>query len=333
MKVQMEAQSLAMTLGELKLDDVPAKAKELAADKKFGGALVPATTSIVWNTLVRNGVPPSEDAADDKTPRGSKKGGGGGGKHKSSKTAKVVDRRPCTAAEARKAVKAHRHVLAMKTPIAQRCLLEAVEAWLLSAHGSAALPGTAKVVEVLYDLDMASEAVLTEYWADVEASTARDASALETAKTAFEQQQAAENEAAAAVRDAEVAQREMTAYKKNSEAYAQNARCGGNPNKDEELAEKAAMAQLKKAIELHNQSQKVLAARQKTLMAESSALTEAGHELSERQAEVDRRSPFVKHATPFFEWLAASDEESDGDGEKDEPKAQKAPDASAVEVS
>jgi len=319
-----------MTLGELSMNDVPAKAKELAADKKFGGALVPATIAIVWNVIVRNGVTPKEDA-DDKTPRGGKKGGSGGKQKNSIKAAKVVDKPPCSAAEARKAVKAQKHLVVAQNPVSQRCLMEAVESWLLSPHGSAALPGAAKVVEVLYDLDLVSEAALTEYWADLQAQTTRDSEALETAQTAFGEQQSAETAAAAAVRDAEAQQREMLAYKKNSEAYAQNARCGSNPNKDEEMAEKAAIAQLKKAIELHNQSQKVLAARQKTLVAESAALTEAGDTLAERKAEVERRAPFKKHATPFFDWLAASDEESDeAEAEGAPPKA--AP-KEAVEVS
>ena len=331
MKLQLEAQSLAMDLGELSLSDLPAKAKELAADKKFGGALLPAATAIMWNTVVRNGVPPREEEADAKTPRGGKKGGGGGGKHKgSNKPVKAVDRPPATAAETRKAVKAHKHIVVAKPIAAQRCLIEAVEAWLLSTHGSAALPGAAKVVEVLYDVDAVSEAVLTEFWADLQAATVRDTAALEAAKVAFAQQQTAETAAAAEVKNAEAAQREAEKYKKNSETYAQNARCGGNPTKEDEIYEKAAIAQLKKALELHTQSQKVFAARQKTLVAESGALTEAGHALTACQAEVDRRAPFAKHAAPFFDWLAASDDESD---DEDAAASKKAPDGDAAAAS
>ena len=33
--------------------------------------------------------------------------------------------------------------------------------------------------------------------------------------------------------------------------------------------------------------------------------------MAERKAEVKRRTPFVMHAKPFFDWLAASDEESE----------------------
>lgn len=315
-RVQVEAQSLAMTLGDLSLDhtsDLLSKAKELSELKVFGNAGLSATTAILFNIIVRNGVPPKEDEADSNTPRGKK----GGSKHKSTgvkaAAAKLVDRPPCTAAEARKAVKANKGTLAAtaKTPVAQAALCEAVEAWLLSAHGSVALPGAAKVIEVLYDLDLASDAVLTQYWGDAQASVERDVQALEEAKTAVNQQQAVEAAAAAAVGAAEAEQKELTAYKKASEQYAQAARCGGNPNKDEEAAEKAALAQLKKAIELHTQSLKVLAARQKTHVAESATLEEVTRTLAERQAAVDRRAPFVKHAAPFFEWLAASDDEDE----------------------
>ena len=78
--------------------------------------------------------------------------------------------------------------------------------------------------------------------------------------------------------------------------------------------------QLKKAIEQHNQCQKVLAARQKTLVTEKAALEEEERSLAEHKAEVERRSPFVTHAKPFFEWLAASDEESDDEGKDSKPK-------------
>ena len=72
-KLQAEAQALAMTLGALELNAVPAKSKELGADKKFGGATMPAAMAIMLNTVLRNGVPPKEEEA---TPRGGKKGGG-----------------------------------------------------------------------------------------------------------------------------------------------------------------------------------------------------------------------------------------------------------------
>ena len=178
-KLQAEAQALAMTLGALELNAVPAKSKELGADKKFGGATMPAAMAIMLNTVLRNGVPPKEEEA---TPRGGKKGGGNK-KGSSVKPTKIVDRPPPTAPEARKAIKAHKHTLKEvgTGAAAEKALLKATESWLLSTHGSVALPAAAKVIEVLYDLDLASEEVLTAYWAEVQSSTAREKQQLEAA--------------------------------------------------------------------------------------------------------------------------------------------------------
>ena len=112
-KLQADAQALAMGLAALELNDIPAKAKELASDKKKFTDSTAAAIAIMFNAVVRNGVPPKED--ETATPRGGKKGGGGGGKKGpnavKASAAKVVDRPPCTAAEARKAIKAHKHTL------------------------------------------------------------------------------------------------------------------------------------------------------------------------------------------------------------------------------
>lgn len=238
-----------MTLGELALNDLPPKAKEMAAEKKFGGALVPATVSILLHAIVRNGVPPSEDAAGDKTPRsGGKKGGGGGKKGGSGvKPTKIVDKPPCTTAEARKAIKANKHLLkaAVTTPAAQMAMLRAVEWWLLSAHGSVALPGAAKVIEVLYDLDLASEDVLNEFWADVQSTVAREVAAMQQDEKTVAARRESEAAAAAEVKVYDAQEKDAARHKKQSEDYAQYTRCGGNPNQEEQAIEKQAIAQVR----------------------------------------------------------------------------------------
>ena len=249
LKLQAEAQNLAMTLGELALNDLPPKAKEMAAEKKFGGALVPATVSILLHAIVRNGVPPSEDAAGDKTPRsGGKKGGGGGKKGGSGvKPTKIVDKPPCTTAEARKAIKANKHLLkaAVTTPAAQMAMLRAVEWWLLSAHGSVALPGAAKVIEVLYDLDLASEDVLNQFWADVQSTVAREVAAMQQDEKTVAARRESEAAAAAEVKVYDAQEKDAARHKKQSEDYAQYTRCGGNPNQEEQAIEKQAIAQVR----------------------------------------------------------------------------------------
>ena len=220
-KLQADAQSLAMTLGALELNEVPAKAKELASDKKkFGGESKAAAMAIMFNTIVRNGVPLKEDDAAA-TPRGGKKGGGGGKKGQNAvkaSAAKVVDRQPCTAAEARKAIKANKHTLKeiATGPEAQLSLLKAAESWLLSAHGSAALPGAAKVIEVLYDLDLATEDVLLKYWDTVQAQATTAAARLEAAKVKTAELEASHELSLAAVQKAEAEQADLAQYKKNS---------------------------------------------------------------------------------------------------------------------
>ena len=313
-KLQADAQALAMGLAALELNDIPAKAKELASDKKKFTDSTAAAIAIMFNAVVRNGVPPKED--ETATPRGGKKGGGGGGKKGpnavKASAAKVVDRPPCTAAEARKAIKAHTHTLKeiATGPAAQLALLKAVESWLLSAHGATALKAAAaKVIEVLYDLDLATEDVLTKYWANVQAQASKRAADLDASTKKAGELEAAHELSLAAVQKAEAEQAELAYYKKNSEQYAQNVRCGNNPNKEEEAIEKAAIAQLKKAIELHTQSQKVLAARHKTLVADKAELESEQRALVEITNAVEHHSPFVTHSTPFFDWLAASDDE------------------------
>ena len=113
-------------------------------------------------------------------------------------------------------------------------------------------------------------------------------------------------------------------YASMAEALAQATRCGGNPSKEEESAEKAAIANLKKCKEYRTQTGKVFAARAKDLTT-----VNAEFETSQRLVEQLRLrgegggALFTKHAAPFFEWLAASSEEEEEEAEKKEVKAEK----------
>mmetsp|Transcript_47728 Transcript_47728/g.156329 ORF Transcript_47728/g.156329 Transcript_47728/m.156329 type:complete len:307 (-) Transcript_47728:312-1232(-) len=213
-KMQAEAQRLAVTLAALDLRELPAKAKDLSADKKFGELSGHAAMAITLNTILRR-VPHKTDGDDKKPkkPAGKPKAGGG------AKVTKVVDVPPCTAAEARKVIRANKVSLAAACdgPAAQLALLRAAQAWLLSANGAVALPGAAKVIEVLYDLDLASEGVLHEFWALVGASAQRDATSLLAAKEALAE---AEVEEAAAAKAAKAASKkaEKTAPPKSAES-------------------------------------------------------------------------------------------------------------------
>ena len=356
-KMQAEAQRLAVTLAALDLRELPAKAKDLSADKKFGELSGHAAMAITLNTILRR-VPHKTDGDDKKPkkPAGKPKAGGG------AKVTKVVDVPPCTAAEARKVIRANKVSLAAACdgPAAQLALLRAAQAWLLSANGAVALPGAAKVIEVLYDLDLASEGVLHEFWALVGASAQRDATSLLATKEARSPRPApspavwgeslarpartlfggvsqprqlcgekphltsglnqalaeAEVEEAAAAKAAKAAESqhaEAMAKRRDAEWYAQQARCGGNPSKEDEIAEKAANAAMKKAVDLHGAAQNITAARDKTLVAKKAELEASKRAHAELQGRVDHALPFVTHARPFFDWLAASDDDDDDD--------------------
>ena len=92
----------------------------------------------------------------------------------------------------------------------------------------------------------------------------------------------------------------------------QACRCGGNPNKDEEAAEKAALSSLKKCVDYHGQTSKVLVARSKDLV-EARAEAEPAKRLLDdlRHRKEVGVELFSKHAAPFFEWLEAEEESED----------------------
>ena len=56
----------------------------------------------------------------------------------------------------------------MGTAAGQLALLKAVQAWLLSPQGVEALEHTAKIIELLYDVDQAEEEVLMAFWRDIQ---------------------------------------------------------------------------------------------------------------------------------------------------------------------
>ena len=324
-KLQEQAQALAASMGALQLSDVPAEAKKLAAsDKKFTGAAPAATVAITLNAVLR-----STSAAVE--PETAKKSGGGkkgppkkGGGVGSVKPTKVAEKPPPTLPETRKAIRANKALLASVAPneTGQVALLKAVEAWLLSPQGAVALPGAAKVVEVIYDTDLVESSVLTDYWTATQTKREREAREL---KESQESVAALEKTHASAADAAKIAEREEADnqyYRKQAETYAQNVRCGNNPNKEEEVIEKQANAALKKAIELHTQSQKVLAARQKNMIDERAELETAQRLLAERTKRHETGvEVFTLHSKPFFEWLLAPDESSEEEEEEEEEEA------------
>ena len=350
LQAEAQMQALQLSLSELACSDVPDRAKEIAAaeKKKFGEQKFAAVVSITLNAVMRS-VPPAEDAPAEK-----KKGGGGKKGKGSAKPTKVVDKPPPSTAEVRKALRTHKAVLASvaKGKEGELALLRALESWLLSAHGAAALPTGSKVIETIYDTDLVSDEVLTAHWGSVQAAHSAmmtELAALEASKAQLETSHAA---AAAAVKQAEADETEHARHKKQAEAYAQSMRCGNHPAPEEEANEKAANNAFKKAREMHAQTQSVLAARQKNEVAEraevhspSSPLfssappfsspplrtlllhsphprccslqLEVGQRaLAEQKASVEYATPYVTHAAPFFEWLAASDDDDEDDEEE-----------------
>lgn len=308
-----EVQSLSAKMVEMELSAVPAEAVKLSkSEKVLAGTPEAAQIALVFNSIMRSCNPPAKDDKD-------KKKGGGGKKQNAIKAAaaKVVEGEPPAAAAVRKAIKANKHLLveAMKPckgEKAQYALLRALQAWVLSPQGAVALEKTAKLIEVLYDVDLAEEGVLKAYWADVQAQRVREKEELAAAEVAFTTASAERDVAEEAVKVAEKEKADAAWYLKKAEENAQACRCGGNPNKEEEAAEKAAQSNLKKCVDYHGQTTKVLVARSKDLVearAEAEPAKRLLDDLRHRQ-EVGVEL-IVKHAAPFFEWLEAEDEEEE----------------------
>ena len=146
--------------------------------------------------------------------------------------------------------------------------------------------------------------MLLNYWAQLHAQREREAAELTAAEAAVIVTRAESEQAEEAVKLAEKERSDAAWYLKQAEQTAQARRCGGNPNKDEEAAEKAAQTNLKKCIDFHTQTTKVLAARSKDLVearAEDDPAQRLVQELRHRQ-EVGVEL-YSKHVAPFFKWL------------------------------
>lgn len=305
-----EVHTLSAKMVDLELSNVPAEAGKLSkSEKALASASEAAQIALVFNVIMRSCNPPVKD---DKA-----KKGGGGKKQNAIKAAaaKVVEGEPPAAAAARKALKANKHLLVEvmgKGKKGQRALLSALQAWVLSSQGAVALDKAAKVIEVLYDVDLTEEGVLKAYWADVQAQRTREAEELAAAEIAFTSADAERAVSEEAVKKAEAEKADAAWHLKKAEEYSQACRCGGNPNKDEEAAEKAALSSLKKCVDYHGQTSKVLVARSKDLV-EARAEAEPAKRLLDdlRHRKEVGVELFSKHAAPFFEWLEAEEESED----------------------
>ena len=310
--LQLEVQNLSAKMIEMDLASVPAEAKRLCkTEKLLAPAPSDAQIALMLNAIMRSCCPPVKE---------EKKGGGGkkGANAVKAATAKIAEGEPPPGAAVRKALKANKHLLTEvakgKGAAGQLALLNALQAWVLSPQGANALAHSAKIIEVLYDIDQAEEGSLKTYWAALDAQRAREAAELEAAEEKEKTTSAEVAQGEDAVKAAEKEKADAAWYLKQAEQLAQARRCGGNPNKDEEAAEKAAQQNLKKCIDFHTQTNKILAARSKDLV-EARAEDDPTKRLV---AELRHRRDvgvvlFMKHATPFFEWLDAEDDDDDDD--------------------
>ena len=324
--LQLEAQSLSAKMATMDLTTLSSVAKETsAANSAMACAPLDGRVALVLNVLLRTCSPP---AAKDSPAKG--KGAGGGGKKQQNSikaaAAKVLEGEPPESAQVRKVVKANKALLAEatnNTAAGQLALLKAFQAWLVSPQGVNAVVNAAKILMVLYETDLAEDEVFTKFWADLQAQLAREETEYAEAKSAFSTLTAEKAAAEEAAAEATRGEKDAIWSEKQAEAHAQATRCGGNPSKEEESAEKAAIANLKKCKEYRTQTGKVFAARAKDLTT-----VNAEFETSQRLVEQLRLKGegggalFTKHAAPFFEWLAASSEEEEEEAEKKEVKAE-----------
>ena len=313
--LQSAVQRLSATMVEMDLTDVHAEAKRLSkSDTVLASSPTDAQVALVLNAIMRSCCPPSSKDTPSK--------GKGGGKKQSNSVraaaAKVTEGEPPQGTAVRKALKANAHLLAEvmkgKGEAGQFALLRAFQSWVLSPQGVNALEHAAKCIEILYDKDLAEEETLKSYWASLSAQRVGEDAELAASEVAATATAAAAEAAEAAVKVAEKQQEDAAWYLKQAEQLSQARRCGGNPNKDEEAAEKAAQINLRKCADYHKQMTKVRAARSKDLV-EATAEGEPAKRLVEalrhrREVGVEL---FAKHAEPFIEWLNAEDNESGDD--------------------
>ena len=179
-----EVQQLSAKMVHIDLADIKDEAKKLVStEKALAFAKDDAMVAIVLNAVMRSCAPPPAD--DEKKGKGGKNKKGPG----SIKPTKVVEGVPPTGAEVRKALKANKAIIAdaLKGKSGgQLALLKALQSWVLSAQGENARPATAKIIEVLYDIDLAEEEALTKYWANLQTQRTREAAELEQVGTVVE---------------------------------------------------------------------------------------------------------------------------------------------------
>jgi len=311
--LQAEAQLLALTLARMPIEDIFAEAKTLSKTKKaLAIAPVDAQVALVCNTLLcMCGTPTEPEPAK----KGNKKAGGKTLNAVKLAAAKVVEGPPPTGPEVRAVLKGNAHLLAEATngtANGQLALLKALEAWLLCSRGVKALPSAAKILEVLYDKDLAEEEHLLSYWADVNARRTREAAELAESEATCAALSAEKAAAEEAVRHASREQADAAWHLKQAEQRAQNCRCGGSASREEEAAEKQSLSMLKKAIEYGTQMDKVLAARSKDLIEASAELEAPQRVLTEQRVRKEVGVElFAKNSVAFFEWLAEDDDDED----------------------
>lgn len=309
--LQAAAQSLSTKLSQLELQDIPEESKKLcSSEKALAFARDDAYAALLLNSLIRSLAQPAKPAKN--------KGGSGKKQANSIKAAAKPGKEvPPAGVDVRKLLKANAPLLAeatQGTAAGQLALLKALQAWLLSPHGVESLEHAAKIIEVLYDVDQADEEVLLSFWGDIQAQRAREEEALAEATAVLATLSAAKAAAEEALRIAEAEKADAAWYLKQAEQTAQAMRCGGNPSKEEEAAEKAANSALKKCIDMHAQATKIAAARNKSRVDANSehepALRLRDEQLHRKQVGVEL---FSRHAAPFFEWLANEDDEEEDD--------------------
>jgi len=312
--LQAEAQGISAKMANMDLTELPAMAKDISKkEKAMACSPLDGHVALVLNVLLRSCSPPVVKESPTK--------GKGGGKKQANSikvaAAKVVEGPPPTSAEVRKTLKANMALLKEATgkeSAGQLALLKALQSWLVSSQGANACAHSAKIVEVLYDADATEEETCMRFWTDTQAQLVREAAELTEASAALATLTAEKAAADEAVRLADREKSDAAWYEKQAEHTAQATRCGGNPSKEDEAAEKAALANLKKCKEYHTQTSKVLVARAKNL-TEVSAEFETSQRLVEqfKQRGEGGAALFTKHAAPFFEWLAEEDDDDDDD--------------------
>ena len=242
--LQAEAQGISAKMVGLNLGEIPALAKSMSkSEKTLAVAPKDAQVSLMLNMLLRSCCPP--EVKESPKGKANKKQS----TNVKASAAKVVEGVPPGAAEVRKVLKANMPLIAsvtQGTAAGQIALLKALQSWVVSPQGVNALVHSPKIMETLYDADQAEEEVALKYWADLQAQLVRDEAELVEATAAHTLLSTEKAGLEEAVRVATQEESDAAWYNKKAEQTAQATRCGGNPSKDDEANEKAALSALKK---------------------------------------------------------------------------------------